>query len=147
MTQTLPAPEQPGGIAAVGDRYVAVVTVAERVMRVYDAKTGEALGETPAGIGPTHIETIGEYAYVADTEGDMVRKFLIGPEPREVAAVPGRRHAIRDRDRPAARAAVGHADRNQSAGRVLDRRGHTGADLHLSDDSTAEYGRRRPVRR
>ncbi len=47
VTQTLPAPEQPGGIAAVGNRYVAVVTVAERVMRVYDAKTGEAAGGDP----------------------------------------------------------------------------------------------------
>lgn len=87
VVQTLPAPEQPGGIAAVGDRYVAVVTVAERVMRVYDAETGDALGETQAGVGPTHIETIGQYAYVADTEGDVVRKFLIGPKPREVATV------------------------------------------------------------
>jgi len=88
VVQTLPAPEQPGGIAAVGDRYVVVVTVAERVMRVYDARTGEGLGEIPAGVGPTHIETMGRYAYVADTEGDVVRKFLIGPEPREVATVP-----------------------------------------------------------
>jgi hypothetical protein len=88
VVQTLPAPEQPGGIAASNDRYVAVVTVAERVMQVYDAASGEALGQTPAGVGPTHIETIGEYGYVADTEGDMVRKYLIGPEPREVAAVP-----------------------------------------------------------
>ena len=31
VTATLPAPEQPGGIGAVEDRYVAVVTVAERV--------------------------------------------------------------------------------------------------------------------
>jgi DNA-binding beta-propeller fold protein YncE len=88
VLETLPAPEQPGGIAAVGNRYVVVATVAERVLRVYDAATGEVLGETGAGVGPTHIDTIGQYAYVADTEGDMIRKFLIGPEPREVAAVP-----------------------------------------------------------
>ena len=81
VIETLPAPEQPGGIAATGDRFVAVVTVAERVMQVYDALTGEALGTTPAGVGPTHIEAIGEYAYVADTEGDMIRKFLIAPDP------------------------------------------------------------------
>lgn len=88
VVETLPAPEQPGGIAASRDRYVAVVTVAERVMQVYDARTGDALGRTSAGVGPTHIETIGKYGYVADTEGDMVRKYVIGPEPREVAAVP-----------------------------------------------------------
>lgn len=88
VVDTLPAPEQPGGIAAVGDRYVAVVTVAERVMQVYDAASGEALGSTTAGVGPTHIETIGQYGYVADTEGDMIRQYLIGPQPREVSATP-----------------------------------------------------------
>ncbi len=88
VVQTLPAPAQPGGIAATENRYISVITVAERVLQVYDADTGEELGQIPAGTGPTHIETIGEYAYVADTEGDVVRKFRIGPEPEEVATVP-----------------------------------------------------------
>jgi hypothetical protein len=87
VTQTLPAPEQPGGIAAVRDRFVAVVAVAERTLRVYEAKSGRSLGEIPAGVGPTHIETLGRFAYVADTEGDAIRKIRIAPEPREVAVV------------------------------------------------------------
>lgn len=96
VVQTLPAPEQPGGIAEVGDRYVAVVAVAERTLRVYDALSGEDLGQTKAGVGPTHIDTLGMYAYVADTEGDSIRKFLIGPDPREVATVaaPGAPYGI-----------------------------------------------------
>jgi hypothetical protein len=84
---TLDAPEQPGGIAAVGGRYIALVAVAERVLEVYDARTLESLGTTSAGTGPTHVVGLGEDAYVADTEGGMVRKYRIDPEPRQVAAV------------------------------------------------------------
>lgn len=88
VTATLGAPEQPGGIAAAGNRYVALVTVAERVLQVYDARTGETLGGTSAGDGPTHIETAGKDAYVADTDGDLIRKFRIAPDPRQVATAP-----------------------------------------------------------
>jgi len=93
---TLDAPEQPGGIAAVGDRYIALVAVAERVLQVYDARTLESLGSTSAGTGPTHVVGLGEDAYVADTEGGMVREYRIGPEPRQVAAVaaPGAPYGI-----------------------------------------------------
>lgn len=87
VVQTLPAPAQPGGIAASGDSFIAMITVSERVLQVYDAASGEALGQVPAGTGPTHIETFGRYAYVADTEGDMIRMFFIGRKPEEVVAV------------------------------------------------------------
>jgi hypothetical protein len=88
VVDTWPASAQPGGIAAIEDRYIAVITVSERVLDVYDAGTGEELAQVSAGTGPTHIETLGRYAYVADTEGDLVRKFLIGPETEEVASAP-----------------------------------------------------------
>jgi DNA-binding beta-propeller fold protein YncE len=88
VVDTLETPAQPGGIAAVGDRYLALITVADRDLDVYDAVSGEELGQVSAGVGPTHIETLGRHAYVADTEGDLLRKFLVGPEPVEVAAVP-----------------------------------------------------------
>lgn len=93
---TLDAPEQPGGIAAVGDRYIALVAVAERVLQVYDARTLEPLGSTSAGTGPTHVVGLGNDAYVADTEGGTVRRYRIGPEPRQVAAVaaPGAPYGI-----------------------------------------------------
>jgi DNA-binding beta-propeller fold protein YncE len=84
----LEAPKQPGGIAAVGDRYVALVAVAERVLQVYDARTLETLGSAPAGVGPTHVAALGDDAFVADTEGGLVRELRIGPEPRQVATAP-----------------------------------------------------------
>jgi len=82
----LDAPVQPGGVAAAG-RYIALVAVAERVLQVYDARTLETLGSAPAGTGPTHVVSLGRDVFVADTEGEAVREFRIGPEPRQVAAV------------------------------------------------------------
>jgi DNA-binding beta-propeller fold protein YncE len=93
---TLDAPVQPGGIAAVRGRYIALVAVAERVLQVYDARTLDSLGSASAGTGPTHVVGFGENAYVADTEGGMIRVFRIGSEPRQVAAVaaPGAPYGI-----------------------------------------------------
>jgi len=93
---TLDAPEQPGGIASADGRYIALVAVAERVLQVYDAQTLESLGSTSAGVGPTHVVSLGRRAYVADTEGDLVREFWVGPEPRQtaVAAAPGTPYGI-----------------------------------------------------
>lgn len=82
---TLPAPHQPGGIAAVGGRFIALVAVSARVLQVYDARTLRALGSTPAGVGPSHIVAAGDTAYVADTQGDRVLVFQIGPHPHLVA--------------------------------------------------------------
>ncbi|MGA7397712.1 MAG: YncE family protein [Solirubrobacterales bacterium] len=84
---TLPAPVQPGGIASVEDRYLAVIAVSERVLTVYDARTNEELGETPAGTGPTHIESIGGDVFVADTEGDQLLRFSVGSDPEQVDSV------------------------------------------------------------
>jgi DNA-binding beta-propeller fold protein YncE len=66
---TLSTPHQPGGIAAIGDRYVVLVAVSERVLAVYDARSLEKLGETSAGVGPSHVVTDGDDAFVADTQG------------------------------------------------------------------------------
>ncbi len=88
IVATLGAPVQPGGIAAVDGRYIALVAVAERVIEVYDARTLETLGTTSAGNGPTHVVGLGEDAYVADTEGGAVRKYRIGPGLRQVAVAP-----------------------------------------------------------
>lgn len=93
---TLGAPKQPGGIAAADGRYVALVAVAERVLQVYDARTLETLGSVPAGTGPTHVVALGDDAFVADTEGGLVRELRIDPEPRQVAtaAAPGAPYGI-----------------------------------------------------
>lgn len=63
---------QPGGLAPVEDgTQVAVVSVRERVVETYDARTLERTGRAPAGVGPTHVVSNGRgMLYVADTAGD-----------------------------------------------------------------------------
>jgi DNA-binding beta-propeller fold protein YncE len=85
---TLPTPHQPGGIAAVGDRYVVLVAVSQRTLAVYDARTMKELGETSAGVGPSHVVTLGDDAFVADTQGDRVREYRISAQPRQIASAP-----------------------------------------------------------
>jgi DNA-binding beta-propeller fold protein YncE len=89
LVKTLPTPHQPGGITAVAGRWVALVAVSARVLQIYDAHTLEPLGSVAAGVGPSHIVARGTTAYVADTQGDQILVFDIGPKPRllgEVAA-------------------------------------------------------------
>lgn len=101
LVTTLDAPQQPGGIAAVAGRYAALIAVKERVLAVYDGSSLEAVGQIDAGTGPTHIVAFGPDVYVADTQGDAVRQFQVGPEPREVgsAPVPGTPYGIAVDDR------------------------------------------------
>jgi DNA-binding beta-propeller fold protein YncE len=75
---------QPGGVAPVDDgRAVAVVSVRERVLEVYDAATLERIGRVPAGVGPTHVVGGGQgRAYVVDTTGDALLLFETRPELR-----------------------------------------------------------------
>jgi DNA-binding beta-propeller fold protein YncE len=86
--RTLPAPHQPGGIAAVGGRWVALVAVSARVLQVYDAHSLQALGRVAAGVGPSHIVARGRLAYVADTQGDRILTYRIGPRPRLLSRTP-----------------------------------------------------------
>jgi DNA-binding beta-propeller fold protein YncE len=68
---------QPGGVAAVDrGRRVAVVSVRERVLELYDSDTLERVGRAPAGAGPTHVVPgEGGLAYVVDTAGDGLLVF------------------------------------------------------------------------
>jgi DNA-binding beta-propeller fold protein YncE len=99
LTDTLPAPEQPGGIAASGEN-VAVIAVAERVLALYDVASRELIGQVDAGVGPTHIVAGDDgRMYVADTQGDAVLVFDAGGEdggPRLVdrIGVPGSPYGI-----------------------------------------------------
>ena len=81
VVETLPAPVQPGGIAAISgattmieDDRVGVVAVRGNALRVYDASTLETIGEVGAGAGPTHVvaDPVEERFWVADTRGDAV---------------------------------------------------------------------------
>jgi DNA-binding beta-propeller fold protein YncE len=73
---------QPGGLAALRDgREVAVVSVRERVLEVYDARTLERVGRAPAGVGPTHVVTDDHgLIYVIDTAGDALLVFRTRPK-------------------------------------------------------------------
>lgn len=93
---TLPAPEQPGGVAAAGD-VIGTIAVAERVLATYDGATLEMTGQVEAGVGPTHIVAgdDGRF-YVADTQGDAILVFESAPEPRllDRANLPGSPYGI-----------------------------------------------------
>ncbi len=95
----LPAPEQPGGIAAAGDT-VAVVAVAAREIAFIDATTLKQIATAPGGAGPSHIvagpdDGSGRF-YVADTGGDAVLVYEGGAEPRflDRTNVPGSPYGI-----------------------------------------------------
>ncbi len=88
VVKTLPTPHQPGGITAVAGRWVALVAVSARVLQIYDAASLKPLGSVAAGVGPSHIVARGTTAYVADTQGDQILVFDIGPKPQLLGKVP-----------------------------------------------------------
>jgi DNA-binding beta-propeller fold protein YncE len=78
--ETLPAPRQPGGVAAIADRdHVGVVGVRERALEVFDARTLESVGKVSVGIGPTHVVGAGERFFVVDTRGDALLEVRLEP--------------------------------------------------------------------
>jgi DNA-binding beta-propeller fold protein YncE len=86
------APLQPGGLASVPGGPVALVAVRERVLALFDPRSGELLAQEPAGVGPTHVEAgAGGRVYVADTAGEAVLLFRTRPELELVrrVALPG----------------------------------------------------------
>ncbi len=87
--QQLPAPVMPGGVAAALDGSVVVaVGVRGREMEAY-RPDGTSLGRTRCGVGPTHVRAgpDGRF-YVADTQGEALLAFEVGPDgPRQVAKV------------------------------------------------------------
>lgn len=95
--RTLPAPVQPGGIAALPDGRVGVIAVRSNLVEVYDARRLRSLGRTGAGIGPTHIVAApGQRFYVTDTRGDALLSYGAGPTPHifDRANVPGAPYGI-----------------------------------------------------
>lgn len=96
---------QPGGLTVVGrDRMLAVVSVRERVLELYDARPPfRRIARVPAGVGPTHAVSLGGLVWVADTQGDALLVFRLRPHlelvrrvrlpggPYGIALDPGRR--------------------------------------------------------
>lgn len=99
----VPAPVQPGGVAAIEGGPAALVAVRERVLALFDPLTGRRLASEPAGVGPTHVEAGGDgRVYVADTDGDALLFFRTRPRLRLVrrVALPGAPYGMAlDRER------------------------------------------------
>lgn len=113
-TATIEVAEQPGGLAAAGDRLV-VVAVAARTLSAFDARTLEPLGEVDAGEGPTHVVAAGNRAWIADTEGDAILEIDLAttpPQPVSTTEVAGAPYGIAiDQDRERLWVALG--ERNE----------------------------------
>lgn len=71
---------QPGGLAPLDDgRKVAVVSVRERVLEIYDARSFKRLARVDAGVGPTHVVANDrDVLWVTDTSGDALLVFQAG---------------------------------------------------------------------
>jgi hypothetical protein len=99
VAETLPVPEQPGGIAAAGET-VAVVAVAAREVAFIDARTLELIATVPGGAGPSHVVAGPDDGtnrfYVVDTGGDAILVYEGGSDPRllDRANVPGSPYGI-----------------------------------------------------
>jgi DNA-binding beta-propeller fold protein YncE len=77
---TLPAPRQPGGVAATADGgHVGVVGVRERALEVFDTETLESRGKVDVGIGPTHLAGAGGRFFVVDTRGNALLEVRLHP--------------------------------------------------------------------
>ncbi len=89
-TQVVPAPLQPGGLAASDDGSV-VVAVGVRGRRISAYRgDGSLIGTANCGAGPTHAVTgTGGLYWVVDTDGGAVLAFRVdGQGPRQVARIP-----------------------------------------------------------
>ncbi len=73
---------QPGGLASIDEgRKVAVVSVRERVLEIYDTRTFKRLGRVDAGVGPTHVVANDrDTLWVTDTSGDALLVFTTTPK-------------------------------------------------------------------
>jgi DNA-binding beta-propeller fold protein YncE len=72
---------QPGGLAgADSGRALAVVSVRERVLELYDPRTLKRTARVAAGVGPTHVVAVSDRLYVADTQGGALLVFATRPK-------------------------------------------------------------------
>jgi DNA-binding beta-propeller fold protein YncE len=93
---------EPGGVSAAGD-VVAVVSVRERELELYDPHALRRVARAPAGVGPTHVAAAGPWIYVVDTDGgalivcrvspelELVRRYPLPGSPYGIALDPVRR--------------------------------------------------------
>ncbi|MGH9071026.1 MAG: YncE family protein [Acidimicrobiales bacterium] len=85
VVKDITVPQQPGGIAATGDR-VAEISVRARKMDVIDAKTLRTVAVLPVGVGPTHDVGYRNRFYVVDTEGGALLTYSATPTVRLISS-------------------------------------------------------------
>jgi DNA-binding beta-propeller fold protein YncE len=71
---------QPGGVAtAAGGRVLVVVSVRERAVELFDARTLRRIGRASAGVGPTHVACSDDapFCWVLDTQGEGLLVFRV----------------------------------------------------------------------
>ncbi len=96
LDRTLPAPTQPGGVAATAGTF-AVLGVRSHTLEAFDAQSFATLGTAPAGTAPTHVVADNEgHLYVADTGGEAVLVYAVAPALSQIArlSVPGKPYGL-----------------------------------------------------
>ncbi len=85
VVATIPAPKQPGGIAA-STSVLAVLGVRSHTVRFIDAGSLATIATLPAGAGPTHVVGDGEGRFfVTDTVGNALLTYASSPAPHLVS--------------------------------------------------------------
>lgn len=85
----VPVDVQPGGVVAVDDRQVAVISVRAYTVELFDVRRPQGKGSQSAGVGPTHaVVDAGGRLYITDTRGDQVIVFETRPRLKWIARVP-----------------------------------------------------------
>lgn len=88
VLRTLRVAAQPGGVLVTPDgRSLAVVSVRERVLELYDLATLRRTARIAVGVGPTHLAGMGSHLYVTDTRGGALLVVALGPHPALVRRV------------------------------------------------------------
>jgi DNA-binding beta-propeller fold protein YncE len=88
VVRTLRVAAQPGGVLVTPDgRSLAVVSVRERVLELYDLRTLRRTARIAVGVGPTHLAGMGGHLYVTDTRGGALLVVALGRRPALVRRV------------------------------------------------------------
>lgn len=86
VERTVPVATQPGGLASLRDgTLLLVVSVRERVVELFDARTLERRDRIPVGVGPTHVVCSPDGpCFVTDTEGDALLVVRVAADGRSL---------------------------------------------------------------
>jgi hypothetical protein len=87
VVRTVAAATQPGGVSSLRQgSLVAVVSVRERKLEIFDGRTLARRSVQPAGVGPTHVACAPQGpCFVVDTDGDALLVFRVGTGGRDLS--------------------------------------------------------------